>query len=114
MKKLSLIVALLAVAVGTLFVVKAKAGQGVNVVGYYDYTGNEFDAFERIEPSNYIYQGSAPGQTEQCAVGSQVLCGIYVNGNGTHPYISPNSTLETALENNSSWGGVIYYAPIEQ
>ncbi|WP_295129416.1 hypothetical protein [uncultured Chitinophaga sp.] len=114
MKKLSLIVALFAVALGTLFVLKAKAGKSVNVVGYYDYTGNEFDAFERIEPSNYIFAGSAPGQTEQCAVGSEVLCGIYVNGNGTNPYITPNSSLETALENNSYWNGVIYYAPMEQ
>jgi hypothetical protein len=115
MKKLSLIFALLAVAVGTLFVVKAKAGGEVNLIAYYGYTSDVLDPIERIEPSNYVLVStSAPGQTENCANGSEYLCGVYTNGNGTHPYITPNSQLEYALEDNSSMFGVIWYQPSEQ
>ncbi|UYQ94704.1 hypothetical protein MKQ68_06320 [Chitinophaga horti] len=109
MKKYILSFALLAAATGAFFVVKSQAA-APSAVGYYLFVGNMYDQTERIDPANYIYiDANPPYDPDPCAAGTQSLCGVYVQGNGTNPYIAPNSMLETRLENNQTWHGYIYY-----
>ncbi|MCK7554504.1 hypothetical protein MKQ70_05585 [Chitinophaga sedimenti] len=108
MKKYMLSLALLAIAAGTFYAVKAQTKP--STIGYYQYVGNPYDAYERTDPTNYVFVANQPPTSSSCGQGSDNLCGVYTNGSGTYPYIVPNGELELALENNDQMVGVIYYS----
>lgn len=107
MRKIFFFLAVLVIAVSAVFIVKANKKAAPNVIAYYIYTSDPYDAAERINPLNYILSTSSP--EAPCQNGANIICGVYCNGNGTNPYIISGSTLETRLGNNSSYSGVIFY-----